>query len=77
MSDVQDRAVAAASYAGAGFSVFSGLTLTDVGIIVGIVTAILTFGINVWFKRRSHRSEEELRDLEKKKARLEIERLSR
>ena len=64
------------SYAGGAVSVAASLTLTEVGIIVGIVTAILTFAINVWFKRRSHRSEEELRDLEKQKARLEIERLS-
>jgi len=36
----------ASSYAGSVVAVLSSLTLTDIGIIVGIVTALATFGLN-------------------------------
>lgn len=55
------------SYAGGVVSVVSALTLTDVGIIVGIATAILTYATNAFYKRleikharlRNEREEEE------------------
>ncbi|PLP96979.1 HP1 family phage holin [Cupriavidus pauculus] len=48
-----------ASYAGSGISIASSLTLTDIGIIFGIVTALLTFGLNAYFLRRKDRREAE------------------
>lgn len=42
----------AASYAGSGVALASSLTLTDVGVIVGIATAVLTFSLNAYFMWR-------------------------
>jgi len=48
----------AASYAGSTVAVGSSLTLTDIGIIVGIATAVLTFVLNAYFMWRKDRREE-------------------
>lgn len=48
-----------ASYAGSGVSIASSLTLTDIGIIIGIVTALLTFCLNTYFLRRKDKREAE------------------
>lgn len=49
--------VKTASYAGGGVSVVSALTLTEIGIIVGIVTAILTLIVNAIYTYRKDRRE--------------------
>lgn len=67
MSVVQDKAMASVSYAGATASVVSGLTLTDVGIIVGIVTALLTFGANMIYQRRKDKREQALYEAQMQK----------
>ncbi len=59
-----------ASYAGSGVALASSLTLTDIGVIVGIATAIATFAFNaVYVYRKDKREERELlvrlRELEK------------
>jgi protein-S-isoprenylcysteine O-methyltransferase Ste14 len=46
------------SYAGGVASVAASLTLTQVGVIVGIVTALLTFVFNAVFMYRRDRREE-------------------
>ncbi|MCT9017176.1 phage holin family protein [Cupriavidus gilardii] len=51
--------VEATGYAGSVVSIGASLTLTDIGIIVGIVTALLTFGFNAWYIRRKDRREVE------------------
>jgi hypothetical protein len=49
-----------ASYAGSGVAIGSSLTLTDIGVIVGIVTAVATFVLNCYFMlRRDQREEKE------------------
>lgn len=55
----QINPVEATSYAGAITSIGASLTLTDIGIIVGIVTALLTFGLNALYMRRKDRREAE------------------
>lgn len=55
----------ATSYAGAIASIGASLTLTDIGIIVGIVTALLTFGLNAWYMRRKDK-----REIEEHEARM-------
>ncbi|AOZ05973.1 HP1 family phage holin [Cupriavidus malaysiensis] len=55
----QTNPVEVTSYAGAIASIVSSLTLTDVGIIFGIVTALLTFTLNAWYTRRKDRREAE------------------
>lgn len=52
------------SYAGAGVSVMFGLTLTEWGVIVGIVTALLTFVANIVWRLRNDRREQRMHDLE-------------
>lgn len=51
------------SYTGAGLSVMAGLTLTEWGIIAGIITAILTFSVNAWFQHRRDQREQLIHDL--------------
>lgn len=53
-----EKSTTAASYAGAAVSVGSSLTLTEIGIIVGIVTALATFALNWWFQWRRDKREE-------------------
>lgn len=72
-SMTDDRVMSAASYTGAGISVLSGLTLTDVGIIVGIATAILTFVANMVWQARKDRRERELNELLKRQAKKALD----
>lgn len=67
MSVIQDKAMSTASYAGATVSVISGLTLTDIGIIVGIVTAIITFAANMIYQHRKDKREHALYEAQMKK----------
>ena len=46
------------SYAGSGASIAASLTFTDIGVLVGIVTALLTFGLNAIYMYRKDRREE-------------------
>jgi hypothetical protein len=67
MTDTADKVMQTVSYAGATVSVASGLTLTEWGIVVGIITAFLTFAVNqVWLVRRDRR-ERMLHELEVKR----------
>lgn len=49
--------IPAFSYAGGAASVLSALTLSDVGILVGIITALGTFALTVFYKIRQGRME--------------------
>lgn len=46
------------SYAGGIASIGASLTLTQIGVIVGIVTALLTFGLNAWYTIQKNRREQ-------------------
>ena len=46
------------SYAGGIVSITSSLTLTDIGVIIGIATALLTFGLNAIYMYRKDRREQ-------------------
>lgn len=46
------KGTAVASYSGSAVSVIASLTLTEWGIIFGILTAIGTFILNAYFQRR-------------------------
>lgn len=59
-----DRSTSVASYLGAAISVLSGLTLTEWGIVVGILTALLTFGANLAYQMRKDQREQRIHDLE-------------
>lgn len=50
------------SYAGATVSIGSTFTLTQWGVIAGIVTALLTFALNLWYTRKKNAREQELID---------------
>lgn len=54
---MSDKVMNAVSYTGAGASVVAGLTLTEWGIIVGIVTAVLTFAANIIYQHRKDKRE--------------------
>ncbi|HHG4356347.1 TPA: HP1 family phage holin [Pseudomonas aeruginosa] len=61
---MSDKVMSATSYAGAAAAAVSALTLTDIGIIVGIVTALLTFAANMIYLHRKDRREQRLLELE-------------
>ena len=77
------------SYAGAAVTVATSLTLTQVGVIVGILTALLTLGLNAWYTREKNMREREqnvreamladierqLADLERRERELRLEQL--
>ncbi len=67
-----DQAVSAASYGGAAFSVFSGLTMTDWGVFVGIVTAIATLAANLIYQWRRDRREKIAHELHIARLRVEV-----
>jgi FtsZ-interacting cell division protein ZipA len=51
-----DKVMSAVSYSGAAVSVISGLTLTEWGIVIGILTALITLVANqVWLIRKDRR----------------------
>lgn len=54
-----DRTINTASYVGSGASILSALTLTDVGILIGIVTALLTLLLNASYHWRRDKRERE------------------
>lgn len=55
---LKESAASSASYASSGgLIVVGGLTLNDIGILVGIACAIFTAATNFWFKRRREQRE--------------------
>lgn len=53
----------AASYAGSTVAVGASLTLTQIGVIVGIATAVLTYATNLYFQWRDDRRKQRESDL--------------
>ncbi len=51
------------SYAGAISAIGASLTLTEIGVLVGIVTAILTFCLNAIYMHRKDAREQRQADL--------------
>lgn len=58
-----DKVMNYTSYAGAVVSVTTGVTLTEWGIIVGILTATLTFIANMVYQARKDRREQQRHEL--------------
>lgn len=52
------------SYAGGAVAIGTSLTLTEVGVVVGIATALLTFILNFLYMRRKDAREQLLADVE-------------
>lgn len=50
------------SYAGAAASIVASLTLTDIGVIIGITTALATFWLNKSYVARKDKREQEEHD---------------
>ncbi len=67
MTPKTDAVMSATSYGGAGASIIAGLTLTDLGIVVGIVTAVLTLLFNIYYQRRKDRRQQRLFELQEAK----------
>lgn len=52
------------SYAGAVVAMASSVTLTQIGVVVGIITALLTFAMNAYYTYHKNKRESRLADLE-------------
>jgi len=65
------------SYAGGATAIGASLTLTQVGILVGIVTALLTFALNAWYTGKKNAREQLLVDLELREREVRLARSSR
>lgn len=50
---------AGVTYVGSGMTVIAGLTLTEWGVVVGILTAIVGLGFQWYFRSRRNKREEE------------------
>jgi len=59
-----EKAITGSSYVGAVLSIIGGMTLTDWGIVVGIITALLTFGANMYYQRQKNAREQHLYEME-------------
>jgi hypothetical protein len=46
------------SYAGSVTAIGASMTLTNIGILIGIVTALLTCALNIYFMRRKDQREQ-------------------
>ena len=64
------------SYSGGAVAIGTSLTLTQVGIIVGIVTALLTFGLNAWYTAKKNAREQRLADLEVREREVRLAQLA-
>lgn len=69
---MNDKTVSATSYLGAAYSVLSSMTLTEWGIVTGIITALATFALNAWWGSRRDRREHQAHLL--KLERLQVDR---
>lgn len=63
-------AIEVTSYTGGATSIGAALTLPDLGVVIGIVTALLTFVINVAYMYRKDRREQ--RESDAKIASLDV-----
>ena len=54
----------------------TSLTLTQVGILVGIVTALLTFALNAWYTAKKNAREQRVADLEVREREVRIAQLA-
>lgn len=55
--DAIERVATKATYAASGVTIYSGLTVNEWGVVVGIFLGIATFGFNVWFKMKYGRGD--------------------
>jgi H+/gluconate symporter-like permease len=60
------------SYAGAAVTVATSLTLTQFGVIVGIVTALLTFALNAWYTHQRNAREDQLAELDRREREVRL-----
>lgn len=51
------------SYAGSATAIGAAMTLTEIGVLVGIATAVLTFVLNIYFMRRKDQREQRESDV--------------
>lgn len=63
------------SYAGGVVSVVASLTLNQLGVIVGIVTALLTLGLNAWYTRQKNTREQMLAELDRREREVRLAQL--
>jgi len=53
MREILEKHVAASTYAASGVTILAGLSLSDWGVLIGIVIAIATFGMNWYYKHQA------------------------
>lgn len=54
-----EKAATKTAYAASGMTIFSGLTVNEWGVVVGMALGVLTFAFNVWFKLKYGRNTDE------------------
>lgn len=60
------------SYAGGATAIGASLTLTQVGVIVGIVTALLTFAMNAYYTYHKNKREQQQAQLDHRESEARI-----
>lgn len=54
-----ERVATKGAYAASGMTVYSGLTINEWGVIVGMLLGAATFGFNAWFKMKYGRGKKD------------------
>lgn len=57
--EVIEKAATNGAYLASGATIFSGLTVNEWGVVVGMILGFATFGFNVWFKMKYGRGSDE------------------
>jgi hypothetical protein len=64
MNDMQSKAGEALTYGGSATSVVAGLSLNEIGLFVGIITALAGVAIQIYFGRKRDKREKRIHELE-------------
>ena len=60
------------SYAGGAASIAASLTLAQWGVIAGIITALLTFALNLWYTRQKNARERRQAELAERESKARL-----
>jgi len=55
--ELVEKTATKAAYITSGATIYSGLTVNEWGVIVGMVLGVATLGFNIWFKMKYGRGE--------------------
>lgn len=55
--DAIEKGASYATYGASSMTVAAGITINELGVVVGIIATLVTMGFNIWFKMKYQRGE--------------------